>query len=280
MTGRTDVDWEALRAEARRVAALAYAPYSRFPVGAAALVDDGRVVSATNVENASYGLSTCAECGVAVQLHATGGGRLVAIAVVDGKGEPLAPVRPLPPGPLRARRPRAAGRRTAARGAAPGRVRPGRPPVATVDAIDLIVTKRDGGAPHRRADRLVPRPRTRAGSVGDEQASALLMAILFRGLDDRELARWTEGMIASGTRLDLSGLDRPTVDKHSTGGVGDKVSLVLCPLVAACGAAVPQTAGRGLGHTGGTLDKLEAIPGGGATSATRRPRRSCVRPAP
>ncbi len=86
-----EVDWQALRAEAKRVATLAYAPYSRFPVGAAALVDDGRVVSATNVENASYGLSTCAELGVAVQLHATGGGRLVAIAVVDGKGEPLLP---------------------------------------------------------------------------------------------------------------------------------------------------------------------------------------------
>ena len=97
--------------------------------------------------------------------------------------------------------------------------------------------------------------------VGDDQATELLRAILDRGLDDRELARWTDAMIASGTRVDLSGLDRPTVDKHSTGGVGDKVSLVLCPLVAACGAAVPQTAGRGLGHTGGTIDKLEAIPG-------------------
>ena len=85
------IDWDALRAEATRVAGLAYAPYSRFPVGAAALVDDGRVVSATNVENASYGLSTCAELGVAVQLHATGGGRLVAIAVVDGRGDRLVP---------------------------------------------------------------------------------------------------------------------------------------------------------------------------------------------
>ena len=87
------------------------------------------------------------------------------------------------------------------------------------------------------------------------------MAIVFRGLDSDELSRWTAQMIASGTRADLSGLDRPTVDKHSTGGVGDKISLVLCPLVAACGAAVPQTAGRGLGHTGGTLDKMECIPG-------------------
>ena len=91
MTAGPKIDWDALRAEATRVAGRAYAPYSDFPVGAAALVDDGRVVSATNVENASYGLSTCAELGVAVQLHATGGGRLVAIAVVDGQGERLMP---------------------------------------------------------------------------------------------------------------------------------------------------------------------------------------------
>jgi thymidine phosphorylase len=129
-----------------------------------------------------------------------------------------------------------------------------------VNAIDLILTKRDGG---RLSDAQIDwflDAYTR-GAVGDEQASALLMAILFRGLDDAELARWTDRMIASGTRVDLSGLDRPTVDKHSTGGVGDKLSLIVCPLVAACGAAVPQAAGRGLGHTGGTLDKMEAIPG-------------------
>jgi thymidine phosphorylase len=132
-----------------------------------------------------------------------------------------------------------------------------------VNAIDLIVTKRDGGhLTDAQIDWFLD-AYTR-GAVGEEQASALLMAILFRGLDDAELTRWTDRMIASGTRLDLSGLDRATVDKHSTGGVGDKISLVLCPLVAACGAAVPQTAGRGLGHTGGTLDKMEAIPGGRA----------------
>jgi thymidine phosphorylase len=91
--------------------------------------------------------------------------------------------------------------------------------------------------------------------------SALLMAIFFNGLTDRELNTWTDRMIASGERLDLGGLTRPTVDKHSTGGVGDKISLILAPLVAACGAAVPQLSGRGLGHTGGTLDKLESIPG-------------------
>jgi thymidine phosphorylase len=87
------------------------------------------------------------------------------------------------------------------------------------------------------------------------------MAILLRGMEDREIARWTAAMIGSGDRLDLSTVDRPTVDKHSTGGVGDKITLPLTPLVAACGAAVPQLSGRGLGHTGGTLDKLESIPG-------------------
>ncbi|MDE3106617.1 MAG: thymidine phosphorylase [Acidobacteriota bacterium] len=99
------------------------------------------------------------------------------------------------------------------------------------------------------------------GDVADEQMSAMLMAIFFRGLGSRELGTWTKTMINSGERLDLRGLSRPTVDKHSTGGVGDKISLILAPLVAACGAAVPQLSGRGLGHTGGTLDKLESIPG-------------------
>jgi thymidine phosphorylase len=128
------------------------------------------------------------------------------------------------------------------------------------DAVSLITAKRDG---RRLADDDIRWlfDAYAAGAVADEQMSALLMAIFFRGLDRAELRTWTAAMIASGDRLDLSSLRRPTVDKHSTGGVGDKVSLILAPLVAACGAAVPQLSGRGLGHTGGTLDKLESIPG-------------------
>ncbi len=128
------------------------------------------------------------------------------------------------------------------------------------DAVTLIRAKRDGD---RLADddiRWLFEAYAR-GEVADEQMSALLMAIYFRGLDGAELRTWTAAMIDSGDRLDLSAIAKPTVDKHSTGGVGDKVSLILAPLVASCGAAVPQLSGRGLGHTGGTLDKLESIPG-------------------
>ena len=99
------------------------------------------------------------------------------------------------------------------------------------------------------------------GVIADEQMSALLMAILLNGMNNREISRWTDAMVASGEKMNWSMLDRPTVDKHSTGGVGDKITLPLAPLVAACGAAVPQLSGRGLGHTGGTLDKLESING-------------------
>ena len=129
-----------------------------------------------------------------------------------------------------------------------------------MNAVDLIVAKRDGG---ELSDQQINWfiDGVTSGSIPAEQAAALLMAIVWQGMTARELATWTAAMINSGQRLDLSSLERPTVDKHSTGGVGDKVSLVLCPLVAACGAAVPQLSGRGLGHTGGTLDKMEAIAG-------------------
>jgi thymidine phosphorylase len=133
-----------------------------------------------------------------------------------------------------------------------------------MNPVDVVRTKRDGNELTDDDIRAFLAGYT-AGEVADEQAAALLMAIFFRGLVDRELATWTAAMIASGERLDLHDVGRPTVDKHSTGGVGDKISLPLVPLVAACGAAVPQLSGRGLGHTGGTLDKMEAIPGWRAT---------------
>jgi thymidine phosphorylase len=131
---------------------------------------------------------------------------------------------------------------------------------ARYDAVELIRRKRDGGELEPAAVDWLLQAYT-DGEVAEEQMAALAMAVFFRGLSRAELSRWTAAMIASGERLDFSGLSRPTVDKHSTGGVGDKITLPLAPLVAACGVAVPQLSGRGLGHTGGTLDKLEAIPG-------------------
>ena len=127
-------------------------------------------------------------------------------------------------------------------------------------AVEIIAAKRDR---HELSDAQIDwvvDAYTR-GVVADEQMSALLMAILLNGMNAREISRWTDAMINSGERMSWSALTIPTVDKHSTGGVGDKITLPLAPLVAACGAAVPQLSGRGLGHTGGTLDKLEAIPG-------------------
>ncbi len=131
---------------------------------------------------------------------------------------------------------------------------------AGFSAADLIIAKRDGEVLSPEAIRWFVEGFTN-GTVAAEQAAAMNMAIFFRGLDGAELSAWTEAMIDSGVRRDLSSVRRPLVDKHSTGGVGDKVSLILAPLMAACGAAMPQVAGRGLGHTGGTIDKLEAIPG-------------------
>ncbi len=132
--------------------------------------------------------------------------------------------------------------------------------MSSPDAISVIRTKRDGGALGPDQIDWIVDAYTR-GEVAEEQMAALAMAILLNGMDRAEIARWTAAMIATGDRMDFSALDRPTTDKHSTGGVGDKITLPLAPLVAACGAAVPQLSGRGLGHSGGTLDKLEAIPG-------------------
>ena len=128
------------------------------------------------------------------------------------------------------------------------------------DAVEVIARKRDRGELSDEQIDWVIDAYTR-GVVADVQMASLAMAILLNGMNRREIARWTHAMIASGERMDFSSLSWPTADKHSTGGVGDKITLPLAPLVAACGVAVPQLSGRGLGHTGGTLDKLEAIPG-------------------
>jgi thymidine phosphorylase len=132
--------------------------------------------------------------------------------------------------------------------------------IEVFDVVDLIRTKRDGGElTTAEIDWLIDAYTRRY--VADEQMSALAMAILIRGMGRREIRDMTLAMIASGERMDFSGLGKRTVDKHSTGGVGDKITLPLMPLVASFGVAVPQLSGRGLGHTGGTLDKLESIPG-------------------
>ncbi|OCB31437.1 thymidine phosphorylase [Mycobacterium malmoense] len=142
---------------------------------------------------------------------------------------------------------------------------------AAFDAPTVIRTKRDGGRLSDAAIAWVIDAYTQ-GRVAEEQMSALLMAIFLRGMDDRETASWTAAMLASGDRLDFRDLPLPTVDKHSTGGVGDKITLPLVAVVAACGAAVPQASGRGLGHTGGTLDKLESIAGFTAALSNRQVR--------
>lgn len=130
----------------------------------------------------------------------------------------------------------------------------------TFDAVDIIRTKRDHGALTAEQINWTIDAYTR-GAIADEQMAALNMAILLNGMTRPEISQWTAAMIASGQRMDFSRLGKPTADKHSTGGVGDKITLPLAPLVAVFGVAVPQLSGRGLGHTGGTLDKLEAIPG-------------------
>ncbi|GAA0959339.1 thymidine phosphorylase [Actinocorallia libanotica] len=129
-----------------------------------------------------------------------------------------------------------------------------------MDAIEVIVAKRDGAELSTPQIDWVIEHYT-SGVVAHEQMAALNMAILLNGMSRREIVDWTRAMIRSGARMEWTALDRPTTDKHSTGGVGDKITLPLAPLVAACGGAVPQLSGRGLGHTGGTLDKLETIPG-------------------
>ena len=143
------------------------------------------------------------------------------------------------------------------------------PQAEPFDAVEVIRTKRDRGTLSPEQIDWVVDAYTR-GVVADEQMSALAMAIFLNGMDRPEISRWTQAMIDSGERMNFSALSRPTADKHSTGGVGDKITLPLAPLVASFGVAVPQLSGRGLGHTGGTLDKLEAIPGWRADLSNER----------
>ncbi|GAB2512540.1 Pyrimidine-nucleoside phosphorylase [Corynebacterium atrinae] len=137
------------------------------------------------------------------------------------------------------------------------------------DAVDVIRTKRDGGELSPEQINWIIDAYTR-GIVGDEQMAALNMAIFLRGMNRTEIAHWTQAMIDSGETMSFESLSKPTTDKHSTGGVGDKITLPLGPLVSSFGVAVPQLSGRGLGHTGGTLDKLEAIPGWKADVSNER----------
>jgi len=130
-----------------------------------------------------------------------------------------------------------------------------------MDALGIIQTKRDGGTLSKEQIDWFIKNFSGSELIPDEQAAALAMSIFFNGMEPEELAHWTKAMVNSGVTLDLSGVGKKTVDKHSTGGVGDKVSLILVPLIASCGLAVPQLSGRGLGHSGGTLDKMESIPG-------------------
>ena len=290
-----NIDWRELYLRAREVAQRAHAPYSGLHVGAAGLVvgvgaaaggQEGHIVVGCNVENASYGLTLCAECAMVSEFHAGGyasaGGRLVAVACVDGDGNPLTPcgrcrqllleaggfglivnehqtIADLLPGAFTPEDlPDTSGAAMTSETEASTSSEAN--PTPAFSTQDILALKAAGQRITDDQIRWFISSYT-AGSIPDEQASSLLMAIRLCGMEADELAVWTAAMIDSGEKLDLASLPRPTVDKHSTGGVGDKISLILAPLVAACGAAVPQLSGRGLGHTGGTLDKLEAIAG-------------------
>ena len=249
-----------LRHKATEAAANAYAPYSGFPVGAAALVDDHRMVAGCNVENVSYGLGLCAECAVVCALHSGGGGRLSRCRVWTADGGVADAVRAVPSGAARTRRAGAVDRPSAGprplgellpdafgpddlarRDPDPSRKHRDR---FTFDAPTVIRTKRDGGVLSDAAIDWVIDAYTH-GRVADEQMSALLMAIFLRGMTGAEIARWTAAMVDSGERMDFTDLRRDgkplaLVDKHSTGGVGDKITIPLVPVVMACGGAVPQ----------------------------------------
>ena len=227
-----------MRSAARAASERAYVPYSHYPVGVAALTDTGNIVTGANVENASYGLTLCAECALVSKLHTDAlGKRLVAFACVDAKAHLCSraadavscctnsAARSCCSTGQTARhdhdRDSAVGVWPAASG--------GHQVTEAFDAVDVIVTKRDGGRLSAEQIDWVVDAYTR-GVVADEQMSSLAMAILQRGMEPRrDRARGRKAMIATGERLDFSGLARPTADKHSTGGVGDKITLPAGP---------------------------------------------------
>jgi thymidine phosphorylase len=265
-------DIDALFAAALAARERAYAPYSGYRVGAALADESGRVFAGCNVENAAYPVGTCAEAG-AIAAMAAGGGRRIATILVVADGPALV----APCGACRQRIREFAGDDALVHLADPGGVRRTRRSASCCRSPSGPTTSpgrargddlpAPGGDPPKARRRRSGRERDRglhrrpdAGRVTDAQAAALAMAIVWRGLGMAECVRLTRAMTRSGTVLswDLPG---PVLDKHSTGGVGDTVSLALAPAVAACGGYVPMISGRGLGHTGGTLDKLDAVPG-------------------
>lgn len=259
-------DCEDLVRLARAAQARAHAPYSRFPVGAALEVEGAGPVAGCNLENASLGLGICAERVALCAAWAQGlrpGRRLVIVTAADDPTPPCGACRDA----LRRMAPgtevisvSAAGR---SQRWSPGELLPAAQVVRAGPRLNpraTIARKRDGfvldtGEIDALIQGLV------AGEVEPYQMAAFMMAVYLRGMDRRETCDLTRAMLASGARLDLGGLTGPRIDKHSTGGVGDKVSIPLVPLAMSVGICVPMISGRGLGHTGGTLDKLDAIPG-------------------
>ncbi len=272
--GETEVE-RALFAAAWAAHARAHAPYSHFSVGAALETEEGEIVSGCNVENVSLGLGVCAERVALFACLARGLTPGRRIAIVTGAPSPTPPcgacrqvLRELAPrtsvlsrcatGEQRSWRPEAM---------LPGPLSPAR--AHDWEPRDIIARKRDGRElDEEEIRRFVHGLLT--GEVEEHQMSAWMMAVYLRGMSRREIRDLTRAMAESGTRLDYSGIPGPKVDKHSTGGVGDKISLPLVPLAMAGGLRVPMISGRGLGHTGGTLDKLEAIPGYRALLSTER----------
>ncbi len=264
--GEWSPQMEQLALAARAALERAHAPYSRFPVGAALEVEGAGVVAGCNLENASLGLGMCAERVALLAAWAQGlrpGPRLLIVTSADEPTPPCGACRDA----LRRLAPRTevisvgAGGRWRRWG--PGELLPARraePGGERLHPRATIARKRDGleltpGEIDGLIRGLV------SGEVQSYQMSAFMMAVFLRGMSRRETCDLTRAMLASGERLDLSGIPGPRIDKHSTGGVGDKVSIPLVPLAMAAGIRVPMISGRGLGHTGGTLDKLESVPG-------------------